>query len=301
MRRWASLQPDNFATGNKLKEKTIRYTLGVGALLAPIFVVLMLAHICQQAWPAISEIGFGLLDPAGRWQPLSVNPAYSLLPALAGTLYVSLLAVLLSVPLGLGCALFLHFYTGKRLAAAMMLLVDLLAGVPSVIFGFLGLMVIVRGFETGFSMTAGECVLAAAVLLAIMLLPYVVSTCGESIADARARWLPAAASLGSSKEYCIRKVILPGIRPGVLSSALTAFGRALGETMAVMMVIGNSAVYPKLFGRAQTIAGLTALEVGSAEYGSLHLSAIYAANLILLLLLGVVWLMARLIKKRMEG
>ena len=137
-----------------------------------------------------------------------------------------------------------------------------------------------------------------ACFLEIMLLPYVVSTCQESLVNAKRTYEKSGLALGLSREYVLIKVILPAIRPGIVASAMMAFGRALGETMAVMMVIGNSAIFPKLLGRGQTLPALTALEMGSIEYGSIHLSVLYVANLVLLVILVVVTLAGQLLKRR---
>lgn len=283
-----------------MKQKLFKFICGIGAIIAPILLLFMLIHIVYEAAPAFLEIGFGLIAP-GRWQPLASQPSYSLLPAITGTLYVSALAVVMAVPIGVGCAIFLSLYTKSRFAHASLVLIDMLAGVPSVIFGFIGLVLLVKQMERIFSMSSGECILTAALLLAVMLFPYIVSNCWESIEASKKRWLPTAAALGFSKEYTTRKILLPGIRLGITSSVMMAFGRALGETMAVMMVIGNSPILPKLMGRSITVAGLTALEIGGAEYGSLHMSAIYAANLILLVLLVSILSVAYLLKRRMRA
>lgn len=173
-----------------------------------------------------------------------------------------------------------------------------MAGIPSVIFGFIGLTVLVKAFVKYLKMAAGQCVLVAGVVLGIMLLPYVVSTCQESLVNAKRTYEKSGLALGLSREYVLIKVILPAIRPGIVASAMMAFGRALGETMAVMMVIGNSAIFPKLLGRGQTLPALTALEMGSIEYGSIHLSVLYVANLVLLVILAVVTLAGQLLKRR---
>ena len=178
-----------------------------------------------------------------------------------------------------------------------MAFIDLVAGIPSVIFGFIGLTVLVKAFVKYLKMAAGQCVLVAGIVLGIMLLPYVVSTCQESLVNAKRTYEKSGLALGS-REFTLLHFILPAIRPGIVASAMMAFGRALGETMAVMMVIGNSAIFPKLLGRGQTLPALTALEMGSIEYGSIHLSVLYVANLVLLVILVVVTLAGQLLKRR---
>ena len=270
-----------------MKEKISKTIIIIGAAIAPMILILMLFHIIFESYPAFSNIGIALMDFEKSWRPLSQNPSYNLAPMILATVYVAAIAVGIALVLGVLSSLYLCFFVNKKISAVVFLFVELLAGVPSVIFGFLGLVLLVKFFETALWLSSGECILSAAILLCVMLLPYVVSNSRESIEKAKLTCWPTAMSLGFSKEYAIRKVIFPHMKLSILTSAAIAFGRALGETMAVMMVIGNSPIWPKLFGRAQTIASLTALEIGSAEYGSLHLSAIYSANLILLILIAL--------------
>lgn len=272
-----------------------------GAFLAFFTAAMIIFYLIESSLPAFLQINIGLFDIDEQWRPLSSNPSYNILPMILATLFVSFLGVGIALPFGIGAAMFLNFYTRRKIAAFFLSLIDMLAGLPSVIFGFLGLFLLVKWFEFHPQMTTGESVLAAGILLAIMLLPYIVSSTYESIQKAEKKYMFASLSIGISKEYTMTRIIFPAIRKSVLASAMLAFGRALGETMAVMMVIGNSPIYPRLFGRAETIPALTALEMGSVEYGSLHLSALYAANvvllIILLMVLGIGYYFQRKLKK----
>ena len=259
---------------------------------------IMLIHIIKESIPAFSELGIKMFLSSTEWRPVSANPQFGLLPAITGTLYVSFIAVVLALIFGVACACFLNFYLPEKIAAVFLAFIDLVAGIPSVIFGFIGLTVLVKSFATQFHMAAGQCILAAGIVLAIMLLPFVISTCHESIRVARTQYEMTALALGFSREITLVKIIFPAIRPGIVAGAMMAFGRALGETMAVMMVIGNSPIFPKLFGRGQTLPSLTALEMGSIEYGSLHLSALYVANIVLLVILLAVLGIGYLLKRR---
>ena len=231
------------------------------AFVVAVLMGIMLIHILKESIPALREVGIKMFLPSSEWRPVSATPQYGLLPAVTGTLYVSGLAVLFAMILGVACACFLTFFMPKKLASVCLAFIDLVAGIPSVIFGFIGLTVLVKAFVKYLKMAAGQCVLVAGIVLGIMLLPYVVSTCQESLVNAKRTYEKSGLALGLSREYVLIKVILPAIRPGIVASAMMAFGRALGETMAVMMVIGNSAIFPKLLGRGQTLPALTALEM----------------------------------------
>jgi phosphate transport system permease protein len=280
-----------------MSDKIAKSLLTLIVLVVPAVFVIILVHLTRESWQAITQIGLSLFDTSGVWRPLSQTPSFSILPMVLGTLSVAFLAVCIAAPVGFLCAIFLNFYCGK-FAKFILSFIDLLAGIPSVIYGFIGIVIVVRNFERIFNMAAGESVLAAALVLSVMLLPYIISGYSESLEKAKDEYNAASMALGVSPEYAVLKVIIPATKRSAAASVMAAFGRGMGETMAVMMVIGNAPVFPKLFGRAQTIPALTALEMGSAEYGSLHLSAIYAANLVTIILLSLILVATHLIRKK---
>jgi len=280
-----------------MTEKIVKYSLAVISLIVPLIFIIILYNVITESMPALTQIGTSLFSLEANWRPLGITPSYNILPIILGTLFVSFLAVTMSAPIGFLCAIFLNYYLEKRLAKLILAFIDMLAGVPSVIFGFLGLVIIVNNFERIFGMSAGDSILAASILLAVMLLPYIVSAYSESIEIAKSKYNTTALALGTTKEYATLKIIIPITKWSAASAITAAFGRAIGETMAVMMVIGSAPIFPRLLGRGQTIAGLTAQEFGSAEFASLHLSAIFAANLVLLMLLAFIFAITHFLKK----
>ena len=269
----------------KLSDKFSKGIIYLAAFLVTALMAVMMIHIVKESIPAISQLGIKMFLPTTEWRPVSQKPQYGLLPAIAGTLYVSAIAVVLALIFGVGCACFRDYYLPKKVA--------------SIFLAFIDLTVLVKAFATHLHMAAGQCILAAGIVLGIMLLPFVISTCHESLQTARKTYEFSAITLGFSREFTLLHFILPAIRPGIIAGAMMAFGRALGETMAVMMVIGNSPIYPKLLGRGQTLPALTALEMGSIEYGSLHLSVLYVANAVLLVILFIVLGISYLLKRRL--
>jgi len=179
-------------------------------------------------------------------------------------------------------------------------IVDVLAGIPSVVYGFIGLLVLVKFFEVKFSFSSGESVLAGGIILSIMMLPYIISTCDESMEKVYKEYAQYSNALGVSKSYMIRKIVIPESRRSILASIVLALGRGMGETMAVMMVIGNAPIMPKLLKKCQTIPSLIALEMGMAEVGSLHYHSLFAAGFILMLILFIINIFLYFIKKRMD-
>ena len=149
-----------------------------------------------------------------------------------------------------------------------------------------------------FELASGESILAAALVLAVMLLPFVVSTCVESIGEVRRLYEGTSLALGADMMYFIRRIVLPYMRNAVIGAWILSFARAAGETMAVMMVMGNAVIMPELLGKGESVPSLIALEMGSAEYGSLHYSALYAAGAVLLFLLLLSGLLLRVVRHK---
>ncbi|WP_432408402.1 phosphate ABC transporter permease subunit PstC [Wukongibacter sp. M2B1] len=258
------------------------------SLLVVMLLGFIIIFVLKEAFLVFKEVPFYQFVFTKGWKPTSQPIKLGILPMILASIYVSLLAILFSLPIGLGTSIFLSFVVNKRLKRIIRIIVDLMAGIPSVIYGFFGLVVIVKFFEVKFDFTSGETVLSASILLSIMILPYIVSTCEESIEKVRNNYQSMSKALGVSKWYMIRHLILPSAKRAVISALILALSRALGETMAIMMVIGNSPIYPKLLGKAQTIPALIALEMGGAQIDSMHYHGLFAAGFILMLTLLII-------------
>src|SRR5699024_1912283 len=155
-------------------------------------------------------------------------------------------------------------------------------------------------FEIKFNFASGESVLAGGILLAVMMLPFIISTCDETMEKVYKDYYQYSSALGISKSYMIRKIVLPNSRKGILAAIVLALGRGMGETMAVMMVIGNAPIMPRLFQKCQTIPSLIALEMGMAEVGSLHYHALFASGFILMIMLFIINIVLHFIKKSID-
>ncbi len=285
----------------KFKDNIFKIIIVTGTAISSLVVLLVFFYILKESMPLLSTYKIGDLLLGKTWAPISVKETYSFLPMILATLYISFLAVLFAVPFGVGCAFFLCFCVKKEVSKVILSFIDMLAGIPSVIFGFLGLILLVKFMEQRFNMVTGESVFAGAILLSIMLLPYIVTGCSETLYKGKEKYMTYSLSLGVSKWYTLRKIILPFCTNSIFVNMLLAFSRAMGETMAVMMVIGNAPIIPKLFGKAQTLPSLIALEMGTATYNSMHYSALYTAGLILVVLLLLIQFFAHFIKKIGKG
>lgn len=268
-----------------VKDKITKYGTGIIGLFSVLLLIFINLFILKESIPAIREVGLSALFGGGGWHPLNTaTPTYSIRNMLLSTLYVTALAVCFAFIIGVGCSVFLTVGVSKKQRGVLLPVVELLASIPSVVYGFIGFSVVVKLFER-LGMAAGESVLAGAIVLALMLLPYVISSCCHTMAKVEEKYLLSSEALGISKWYMMSKLVLPRSLKGILVSVVLATGRAMGETMAVMMVMGNAISAPSLLGKGETLSSLIALEMGAAEVGSLHFSALYFAGLTLMLLL----------------
>ena len=282
-------------------DRLVHHTVVVLSALTVGLLFFLLAFMIRESLPALRQIGLPALLLGSEWRPLAYAgaPSYGLRNMLLSTLYVSVLAVALALFLGVGCSLWLSCAVSDKVRRHLLPCIDLLAGIPSVVYGFVGLYLVVRTLEK-LGRAAGESVLAAAIVLAVMLLPYMISSCCHTMVALRRRYAAPSAALGVDRWYLAASVILPASRRGILISTALSTGRAMGETMAVMMVLGNAITVPTLLGKGETIASLIALEMGMAERGSLHFSALYAAGLLLLVLLLAINLLFSLLQKKLR-
>ncbi len=268
--------------------------------LAVLVLGFVIYFIVKEALPLFSEVSVGEFLLGTRWMPIAYtgSVSFGIFNFIAATVYVSFTAMVLAVGVGLGASVFLSCVATDRMRGILYPFVDLLAGIPSVIYGFIGLSVLVKIFLKA-GVHTGSCVLAAGILLAVMLLPFLVASCSETMLKEREKYEAAADALGISRWYAVATIILPASFKNILLSMILAIGRAMGETMAVMMVMGNSNLFPRLLGKSESIASVIALEMGTAVYGSTHYHALYGAGLVLMILLFLINIIINLVRSRM--
>lgn len=284
-----------------LKEKVFKFVVKFLTLISLLLLAFIFVFIFKESFVFFKEVSIFKFVSGRTWNPLGSPDNLSILPIILGTIYVSLIGILIALPIGVGSAILLSSYTNEKVKRVARSVIDILAGIPSVVYGFIGLLVLVKFFEVKFSFSSGESVLAGGVLLSIMMLPFIISTCDESMEKVYKEYHQYSSALGVSKSYMIRKIILPESRKSILASIVLALGRGMGETMAVMMVIGNSPIMPKLLKKCQTIPSLIALEMGMAEVGSLHYHALFASGFVLMLILLGINTVLYFIKKSMDN
>ena len=235
-----------------------------------------------------------------EWYPTATPSAqYGLLPLLLGTIWVSLGAILLSLPFGIAVAVYLAEIASMRVRNFLKPLIELLAGIPSVVYGFFGLVVIVPFLQQTFKLPVGETALAGSIVLAIMALPTIITVAEDAMRTVPRATKEASLALGATQWQTIYRVIIPYAKSGITSAAVLGIGRAIGETMAVLMVTGNAAVIPHtLLEPVRTIPATIAAELGEASAGSGHYQALFALGCILFLITMVISISIEFIGKK---
>lgn len=228
---------------------------------------------------------------SGReWFP-TAEPAVQLgvLPLILGTLMVSFFAILFALPVGLATAIYMAEVADERLRKILKPIIELLAGIPSVVYGFFGLIVIVPLIHDTFNLPVGETALAGSIVLAIMALPTIITVSEDAIRNTPRSMKEASLALGANKWQTIARVIIPNSMSGISAAAILGIGRAIGETMAVLMVTGNAAVMPhSLLQPVRTIPATIAAELGEAPKDGVHYKALFALGCILFLITLVI-------------
>ncbi len=238
-----------------------------------------------------------------EWIPTATPaPQYGTLPLLLGTLWVSIVAILIALPLGLSVAIYLSELANERTRKLLKPAIELLAGIPSVVYGFFGLVVLVPLVQKAFGLPVGETGFTGSVILAIMALPTIITVAEDAMRNTPRAMREASLALGATHWQTIYKVIVPYAKSGISAAVVLGIGRAIGETMAVLMVTGNAAVIPKtLFAPLRTIPATIAAELGEAPSGGAHYQALFMLGCILFLITLVINITAEAISKRQHN
>jgi len=278
-------------------DKVTKALLFVSSLIILLLSAGIVLSLVGGAIPAFREYGPGFIIST-VWNPTSGSEEYGAMPFIAGTIITSLLALIICIPMAFSTTLFIaEYYNGTRIAGILRSLVDLLAGIPSIVYGFWGFYAL-RPLLISTGLTdQGFGVFTASLVLAIMIVPYATSLSIEIVSMVPAELREAAYSLGATRREVIFNVVIPSARSGIVASFILALGRALGETMAVTMLIGNANVIPKgLFAPGNTMASVIANQFGEAD--GLKMSALIAIGLLLFVITALVNAAGKFIIKR---
>lgn len=281
---------------NKYIEQTMRFVFLAAACVSIAATITICIFLFANGVPAMLKIGLKNFIFGLKWKP-SID-LYGIFPMIVGSITVTLGALILGVPLGLFTAVFLARYCPKQLYNFFESGVKLLAGIPSVVYGFFGLTVIVPAIRNTFGGN-GTSILAASIVLAIMILPTIISVSESSIRAVPSLYFEGSLALGACKERSIFLVELKAAKSGIMAGIILGLGRAVGETMAVIMVAGNQAILPRsLVKGIRTLTANIVLEMGYAA--DLHRDALIATSVILFIFILIINLCFSLLKEKKE-
>ena len=265
------------------------------ALLSILAVLLILVFVGKEALPVLTsadvhkEVSLGTMftphaEGGFMWQPVSDDPKYNVLPLFLGTLKVTLVALLVAVPLGVAAALYVSEFAGRRSREIIKPAIELLAGVPSVVIGFFALVVLATWVQRIFGTEHRLNAIVAGVALAVAVCPIVFSVSEDAFRAVPGSYRTAAIGLGSSKSQILLRVVVPAAAPGIAAAIVLGFGRAIGETMIVVLATGNAALFDGSFEHStRTITATIAQELGEVVVGSPHYHVLFALGAMLFL------------------
>lgn len=278
------------------KELIMKIVFIIAAIIFIVAVVTICVFIFVQAVPAIAEIGIIDFLFNSDWSPTDGNPSFGIATMIVGSCYVTAGALVIGVPIGLLTAAFMAFYCPKPLYKVMKPIVNILAGIPSIVYGWFGLTVIVPIISDLFG-GSGRSILAASIVLGIMILPTIISVSENSLRAVPKSYYEGSIALGATKERAIVRTMFPAAKSGVTTSIILGLGRVIGETMAVVMVCGNQTVFPdSIADGVRTLTANIVLELGYAT--DLHRGALIATAAVLFVFILIITLIVSAIRSK---
>lgn len=271
---------------SKTVERAMSAVFTVCGAAALIFVTVITLFLTVSGLPAIRKIGFFKFIFGTVWKPTAQRPLYGILPFILGSVWSTIGAIILGVPVGIMCAVFIAKFAPKRVRAVLKGAVELLAGIPSVVYGLVGMIVIVPAVREVFSLPDGANLFSAIIVLAVMILPSVISVSETAINSVPKEYEEGSLALGATKTETVFKVTVPAAKSGILASVVLGMGRAIGEAMAVMMVSGNAPNMPSIF---KSVRFLTTAVASEMSYSSgLQREALFSVALVLFVFIFII-------------
>lgn len=271
-----------------LLEKIIYCIFLILGLITVGCVLLITVYLICSGIPAIKEIGLIPFLFGKEWASSAAEPKFGILPFILTSIYGTVGAILLGVPVGVFTAIYLSKVANKKVRLVVESAVNLLAGIPSVVYGLVGMLVLVPAIRKWFHIPDGSSLFAAIIVLAVMILPSIIKVSITALDAVPKEYEDASLALGATPTETYFKVSVPAAKSGIAAAAVLGVGRAIGEAMAVMMVAGNVANMPSLFQSVRFLTTAVASEMSYASYGSLHRDALFSIALVLFLFIMLV-------------
>lgn len=261
----------------------------VCGFIAIAFVLLITVYLIISGLPAIREVGLTDFLFGTRWASTDkTDPAYGILPFILTSIYGTAGAILIGVPIGFLTAVFLSKVAPPKVAAVIHTAVELLAGIPSVVYGLVGMILLVPAIRVAFDLPSGATLLAAIIVLAVMILPSIISVSETALRAVPREYEEASLALGATHIETVFRVSVPAARSGIATAIVLGIGRAIGEAMAIIMVAGNVANMPGLLTSVRFLTTAIASEMSYASAGSLHRNALFSIGLVLFLFIMMI-------------
>jgi len=266
----------------KLREFIIEKLVLLCGLASIFFVLLIFLFLLREGLAVFQTISPAAFLAGRSWYPISEPPLLGILPLILGSLIVTVGATLISIPFGVGSAIYIAEVAPKRLKEILKAGIELLAAIPSVVLGFIGMVTLVPLVKNVFHLPTGLTALSGSIILAFMAMPTIVSIAEDALYSIPKTYKEAALAMGATHWQAIWRVMLRAASSGILAAIMLGIGRVIGETMAVMMITGNAAVIPRsLFVPVRTLTATIAAEMGEAVIGSEHYFALFAIGIVL--------------------
>lgn len=266
----------------RLKETVVEKIVLLCGIVSIAIVGLIFLYLLKEGGSLFKDISFLDFIFGRKWYPISDPPKFGILPLIVGSIYVTAGAVIVAIPLGTGCAVYIAELSPLKLKEILKPLVELLSAIPSVVMGFVGLLVVAPWLKGFFSLPTGLTALTGSIMLALMALPTIVTISEDAISAIPSTYREASLALGATKLQTVFKAVLPAAFPGIMAAIMLGIGRAIGETMTVLMVTGNAALIPtSILQPVRTLTATIAAEMGETVRGSDHYSALFAIGLVL--------------------
>ena len=282
----------------KIREKIGEIIFLLSAVLSVFLILLIIYFIFSEGIKFVNEYGLLKFITGKVWKPTAGNPRFGIKPMIVGSIIVTSLSTLIALPFGLAISIFMAYYA-KKSYGFLKSIINLMAAVPSVVYGFFAMMVLVPLIKDLFDIKSGMNMLTASILLAVMILPTMVNISENSLRQVPETFMTGSLALGATKEETIYKVMVPYAKSGIFSSIILAIGRAIGETMAVYLVIGNQPIMPSsIFKGVRTLTTNIVLEMGYAA--GMHRQALIATGMVLFVFILIINIIFNIIRSKTE-
>ena len=282
----------------KIREKIGEIIFLLSAVLSVFLILLIIYFIFSEGIKFVNEYGLLKFITGKVWKPTAGNPKFGIKPMIVGSVIVTSLSTLIALPFGLAISIFMAYYA-KKSYGFLKSIINLMAAVPSVVYGFFAMMVLVPLIKDLFDIKSGMNMLTASILLAVMILPTMVNISENSLRQVPETFMTGSLALGATKEETIYKVMVPYAKSGIFSSIILAIGRAIGETMAVYLVIGNQPMMPSsIFKGVRTLTTNIVLEMGYAA--GMHRQALIETGMVLFVFILIINIIFNIIRSKTE-